>query len=121
MRWLFVAVFLLAGCGASARDAMRVALNTIASSVDPAYSPAVVACDSREAYVEATITTRAEYEAQIATVRADCDRAFAAFEAVREAHAAASEMFENGVDLATIFGAFERLQAAWASLREVWR
>lgn len=116
--------FVLAGCGGGVSGALQHALNGVASAVDPAYAVAVSGCEAREEQIETSVVSRDEYETRIASVRATCDRIFAAFEAVRRAHEGALLAvlaLENGGELSDAIRAFDEVEAAWTALRAVWQ
>ncbi len=118
-----------AGCGrlseAQARG-MHDALDAVTDAVDPAYGFAVAACDAREVViVQRSGTTAAADSADVAQIRSECDRAFHAFEALRQAQAAARVAVDAaaGTDDAELLGhavaAVQALGRAWEEVRQL--
>lgn len=121
---LFILASLFSGCASTGRDQARAVhrvLNTLTDVVDPAYAGTVAACDAAEAYVNARHDTRVQEEADVAAIHADCDRIFAAFEAVRQAQLAARTAVqaaeEGRIEVEEAFLAMQRLQEAWQNVR----
>jgi hypothetical protein len=119
-------IILLTGCGSNA--ALEVGgrtLQTIQVSTDTAWAVAVEAALREErAYVEGldpSTTPHAEAEAKLAEIRAHWDGRFAAFRAVREAHALAVEVFEDfrddEVGYETFIGALDNVLRLYRELR----
>lgn len=112
------------GCSLSGREqavAMNRVLNTLTDVADPAYGASVVACDAAEAFVNARHDTPEQEDADVANIHAECNRIFAAFEALRNAQllarraVAAAERGE--VSIAEAITALDNLKSAYDAVR----
>jgi hypothetical protein len=98
-----VCLFLVAvGCVGSQmarRDAVFSTVTLITLVADPAYEAAVLACDAHEQVVEDNQALDAEMKnAEIARIRAVCDRVFDGFLALRRAQVATASAAKAAAD-----------------------
>lgn len=122
---LFLAGLLLVvtGC-ATARmntaQGLHTAMNSVTDAVDPAYSLAVAACDSREGLIVARSgTTLSQDRDDLRSVRAQCDDVFDAFETVRQAQQVARQA-ANALESDSSKDAFGAAIAALTAVRDAW-
>lgn len=118
------------GCGGSALsaqlDGVDRALTATTTVADPLYGTAVAACDGTEAVIVARPSSYEGDKRDIAQVRAACDLAFAAFEALRRAQAGARLLVHKArstgakADADAAFAALEALGAAAETARATW-
>jgi hypothetical protein len=118
-RTLVCVVLLVTGCGGAVearQQGMHDVLDVLTDTVDPAYGFAVAACDARaDVIVDRTGTTEEQDQRDYAAVRAKCDRAFAIFERIREAQAAARAAVDSE-QFAQAIHALALAQSQWAQL-----
>jgi len=130
-----MSILFLMGCGSGLQSQLTgidKALNAVTGIADPLYGAAVASCNSAERLAIAESTTREKALADIAAIRDVCDRAFAAFEALRNAQLAARDVVtvarETNAEpdimaalgaLATVESAVKEARAAWDAASEV--
>ena len=101
---------------------MHQGLNAVTDIVDPAYSAAISACDSAERYVIAREDTDERETADIAAIRAECDRVFGSFESVRLLQLTAREAIDaadHGGDVSAAVRALSELHNAIVAITAV--
>lgn len=118
------------GCGGSVLGAqlegVDQALTATTGIADPLYAAAVSACDGAEAVIVARPATFDRDKHDMAQIRAACDRAFAAFEALRHAQLAARSLVATArktklePDAASAFAALQAVSLAVAEAKASW-
>lgn len=121
---------LFVGCGGSVLGAqlegVDQALTATTGIADPLYAAAVSACDGAEAVIVARPATFDRDKHDMAQIRAACDRAFAAFEALRHAQLAARALVATArktklePDAASAFAALQAVSLAVAEAKASW-
>lgn len=118
------------GCGGSMLsaqlDGADRALTATTGVADPLYAAAVSACDGAEAVIVARPATFDRDKHDMAQIRAACDRAFAAFESLRQAQLATRVLVAQArktsaePDAAAAFAALDALARAVDAAKASW-
>lgn len=118
--WLLALLLAAPGC-ATLDTGARTALNALADVVDPAWQLAEQACLARQqvpiAREKAGLLKPDETNAQLASIRANCDVVTSRFASIRALHEQGKQLVESG-DVAKAGAILDDIRAKWREIGE---